>query len=56
LYVGRAGQGPLEVREVVVLLADICREGRRECSKTLLSDLVLAEETRRGGAVQRPLP
>jgi hypothetical protein len=44
------------VQEVGVLLTNIYREGREEWSKTLVSDVVLAEETQRNGAAQRPLP
>jgi hypothetical protein len=40
---------------VGVLLTNICREERREWSKILVSDPVLAEETRRNRAAQRPL-
>jgi hypothetical protein len=43
------------VREVGVLLVDICKEGGRECWEILLSDPILTEETRRGGVAQRPL-
>ena len=44
LYVGRAGQGPLKVREGWSPLYRHIKEERREWSKTLVSNPIIVEE------------